>query len=75
MARSSGTYRFSDDDYRAADDVLHQCAHCRRVKNLKQPNRWDWIGYFVKYPPASTRHCLCSQCRGYYYQLDGLPAR
>jgi hypothetical protein len=74
IEKNSCTHLFSEEEYRDADGIMHQCAHCRRIKNIKQDSRWDWIGYFVKYPPEHTVHSLCSQCRGYYYQLDGLPA-
>ncbi len=45
---------------------VHQCANCRRVKNMKEPNRWDWIPAWVAKPPAQTTHTLCSLCLPYY---------
>lgn len=75
IEKNAGGPSFNEADYRDSAGMLHQCAHCRKIRSLRHEHQWDWIGYLVNYPPDHTRHCLCDQCRGYYYHLGGLPSR
>lgn len=53
--------------YAAADGFVRQCASCRRVKNVREPNRWDWVPAWVTSPPTRTSHTFCDVCFAYYY--------
>lgn len=55
--------------YRDQYGLAHQCAHCRRVRNLLERERWDWIPEWVKQVPQATTHTLCFACYGHYYPL------
>lgn len=55
------------DDYIDRDGIIHQCACCRRIRNLVTANRWDWIPAFVASPPHNISHGLCPICLDYYY--------
>ncbi len=54
-------------DYANADEIVRQCAHCRRVENLRVAFRWDWVAEWVAQPPPTTSHVLCSTCLDHYY--------
>jgi hypothetical protein len=45
---------------------IHQCAGCRRVMNLKEEDRWDWVPAWVAKPPLRTSHTLCSTCLPFF---------
>lgn len=51
--------------------IIHQCAHCRKVKNLKEKVRWDWVSEWVKSIPTNIHHDLCPFCLDYFYPAPG----
>ena len=54
--------------------LIHQCTHCRRVKNLTQPHRWDWVPGWVERVPRQSSHTLCHFClRQYYLDACSVP--
>ncbi len=53
--------------YNNANGIIHQCAHCRKVKNVKENDRWDWVSEYVKTIPANISHDICPICLEYYY--------
>lgn len=53
--------------YRDNNGFMHQCAHCRRVKNLLEVERWDWIPEWVRVVPNAVTHTLCPPCFAHYY--------
>ena len=53
--------------YTDSDGLIHQCSHCRKVKNLQEKNRWDWIPLWVRELPANIRQELCAFCLDYHY--------
>ena len=53
--------------YIGDDGLIRQCSNCRRTKNAKEPNRWDWVSAWVAEPPARTSHTLCAFCLAHYY--------
>ncbi|HBP86331.1 MAG TPA: hypothetical protein PKK23_18580 [Nitrospirales bacterium] len=55
------------DIYSDKNGIIHQCAHCRKVKNVKHQNRWDWVSECVDTVPPNIRHDLCPFCFDYYY--------
>ena len=57
----------SEEDYRNQHGIVTQCAHCRMVRNLTEPERWDWVPEWVARCPEYTSHGLCSVCLGHYY--------
>lgn len=62
IPRDPDTRELMDDD-----GLIHQCAHCRRVKNLTQPHRWDWVPRWVERVPRQSSHTLCHFCLQQYY--------
>ncbi len=59
--------RAADAVYRDHNGLTHQCAHCRRVKNLLEVERWDWVPEWVKTAPRAATHTLCPLCFAHYY--------
>ncbi|SFL22726.1 hypothetical protein SAMN05216302_104423 [Nitrosomonas aestuarii] len=46
-----------------------QCALCRRTKNLREAERWDWVPEWVRQCPEHTSHTFCPSCFGHYFPL------
>jgi hypothetical protein len=61
-----------DAVYRDKHGFLHQCAHCRRVQNLTEAQRWDWVPEWVRCIPDNTSHTFCPSCFGHYYPVGGV---
>jgi hypothetical protein len=60
--------RHADDAvYRDKKGWVRQCAHCRRVKNLLELERWDWVPEWVRVVPHPVNHGLCPLCVAHYY--------
>jgi len=55
--------------YIGENKLISQCAHCRKVKNVTEPERWDWIPEWVKRCPEHTSHTFCPTCFGHFYPL------
>jgi hypothetical protein len=53
--------------YMDNNGFVRQCANCRRVRNMREPDRWDWVPAWVARPPARTSHTLCGFCLPYYH--------
>lgn len=53
--------------YENEDGLILQCAHCRLVKAVSDPFRWDWVPAWVDVSPPATSHGLCPLCFEYYY--------
>lgn len=55
--------------------LIHQCAHCRRVRHMLDTGRWDWVPDWVEHPQPNVSHGLCPVCMDYYslesVALDG----
>ena len=49
--------------------LIHQCAHCRRVRHMSDGGRWDWVPDWVEHPQDNASHGLCPVCMD-YYSLD-----
>jgi len=62
-----------DDGYRDPAGFVHQCGHCRRVRNF-EGQRWDWVPDWVVHPPPLTRMPLCPPCE-HHYRGDGPASR
>lgn len=56
-----------DSIYRGNDGLVHQCAHCRRIRRRKGKEGWDWVPIWVKRVPVKTSHTICPTCFGHYY--------
>lgn len=57
------------NDYLDPHAIVHQCARCRKVENVRAGNRWDWIPGWIASPPEKVSHGLCPVCLDYYYPL------
>lgn len=51
--------------YRDPSGFVHQCAHCRRIRNFEH-ERWDWVPEWVVHPPPLTWMPLCAPCEHHY---------
>lgn len=72
-AHDSGRRRpesFDESSYLDENGFICQCAYCRRVKNYRYPERWDWIPDWVKSCPNHTSHTFCPACFGHYIAED-----
>lgn len=56
-----------DDAGYAVDGVIRMCSHCRRVRNPRGHQRWDWVPAYVRHPPHNLSHGLCEPCCEYYF--------
>ena len=54
------------DAYSDEGGFIHQCASCRRVMNMKETGRWDWVPAWVARPPTRTSHTLCDTCMPFF---------
>lgn len=59
-----------DPDTYSKNGLIHQCCHCRRVRNMKVYERWDWVPEYVRVRHPNISHGLCPTCFGYFRQLD-----
>ena len=64
---NEGQLKFDKRNYIDKDGILHQCANCRRIQNLNDLERWDWIPKFIEQPYSNTSHAVCPPCRHHYY--------
>jgi len=60
----------AEADYRDANRLFCQCAHCRRFRNFSVAERWDWVPAWVAHMPDPTSHSLCPPCFNYFYGGD-----
>jgi hypothetical protein len=65
-----GPHQTNEWEYVDQDGIIHQCSHCRKIKNIHDNNRWDWIPEWVKTVPSSISHDLCHFCLEYFYPSD-----
>jgi len=56
----------SQEKYVDQDGLLHQCSHCRRVKDVAGGS-WDWVPDWVAAPPPNASHGLCPVCCDYFF--------
>jgi hypothetical protein len=47
--------------------LICQCAYCRRVKNFREIERWDWVSEWVRRCPENTSHTWCPTCAQHYF--------
>lgn len=60
---------------KSADETIYldengficQCAYCRRVKNFRHHEQWDWVPEWVQHCPDNTSHTYCPACFGHYF--------
>ncbi len=45
---------------------ISQCSHCRLVRNVTEPERWDWVPEWVRTRPTNLSHTLCPVCAAKY---------
>lgn len=58
---------FAAASYRDAAGLVHQCAHCRRIRHSAQHDSWDWVPEWVAQMPPRCSHGLCPTCLVFYY--------
>lgn len=49
--------------------LIHQCAHCRRVRTVVGPTAWHWVPEWVRCPQLNVSHTLCNLCLNHYYPV------
>lgn len=47
--------------------IVIQCSNCRKIKNQRAENRWDWIVEAVVKSSANVSHSICPLCLEHYY--------
>jgi hypothetical protein len=57
---------FQPDYAHFENGTITSCAGCRRTKNLRTQDAWDWVPYFLKDNLVPTCHRLCPACTVYY---------
>lgn len=60
-------FRLDPAAYADANGIVHQCAHCRKVRRVSGPQHWDWVPAFVANPGPMVSHDLCNVCLDFYY--------
>lgn len=50
--------------------IVHQCAHCRKVRRTSGPRHWDWVPELVAGPQVMVSHDLCDVCLDFYHPLQ-----
>jgi len=53
--------------YRDGDGIIHQCAHCRKIRRHDNSECWDLVPEWIKTMPPRVSHDLCLPCFEYYY--------
>ncbi|HEX6853439.1 MAG TPA: hypothetical protein VF139_18735 [Candidatus Polarisedimenticolaceae bacterium] len=53
--------------YLDARGLLRQCGHCRRVRRVDDPSRWDWVAAWIAAVPRRVSHELCRLCLELHY--------
>jgi len=61
---------FDASNYIDENGLLIQCANCRRVQRLDNPEQWDWIPKFIEQKHSHTSHGVCRPCMEHYYMAD-----
>ena len=56
--------------YLGENGFITQCCHCRKIKNWKSLNKWDWVPVLVAKPNPLISHTFCPYCLEYYYNID-----
>ncbi|MDP9160360.1 MAG: hypothetical protein M3O09_09055 [Acidobacteriota bacterium] len=57
---------FQPDYAHFENGTITSCVGCRRTKNLRTRDAWDWVPYFLKDSFVPTNHRLCPACSVYY---------
>ncbi len=58
----------ADSRYVDRNGIVMICSHCRRTRNVLQPEIWDWVPAFLGNDPRVS-HGLCPLCLNYHYGL------
>lgn len=62
---------FNPADYTDGHGIVHQCAHCRKIRRTSGLRHWDWVPELVAFPASMTSHDLCDICLDFYYPEPG----
>ncbi len=54
-------------EYLAETGLITMCAHCRKTRSARDPQRWDWVPAYVATVKAPISHGLCPPCHSYHY--------
>ena len=57
-----GLLALDENEYIDDNGLVHQCANCRRIKNIKHNGRWDWLPKWIEKPRPNTSHGICFPC-------------
>lgn len=56
-------------EYANANDLVDQCAHCRRVKHPAEEGRWDMVPALIEKNDLRISHTLCHFCRDMFWTI------
>ena len=57
-----------DSHYVDRNGIVTVCSHCRRTRNVLQPELWEWAPEFLG-NDSRVSHGLCKLCLNYHYGL------
>lgn len=60
------------EEYADAAGLIKQCMHCRLIRSVKDPSRWDWVAEWVRQPQRNVSHSLCDVCFEHYYRTPSI---
>ena len=55
-------------DYKQSNGLITQCSNCRKTKNVKIADQWDWVPLLVKKMPKNVSHSICPLCYDYFWK-------
>ena len=67
---TEGLLALVEDDYLDDNELILQCANCRRIKNIKHEGRWDWLPKWIEEPRPNISHGVCFPCMKQYYSRN-----
>jgi len=72
IKRSSpeGLITLDENNYIDENKFINQCANCRRIQNIKNLSRWDWVKKWIEKPYLNTSHGICPSCLQHYYKSN-----
>ena len=44
-----------------------QCSNCRKIRDHRTANKWDWVPAVLVREPANLSHSICPNCLDHYY--------
>ena len=59
--------------YQNRDGFICMCSSCRRTRQVKAPDLWDWVPDLIEKMPGNITHGLCPVCLDYFLGTIEVP--